>query len=527
MTNTRHTQAEAFDHLLKTVLGWNDFTPVFVSIIQNGYTTITDIITMDNDEIDDMTYENASFVTAVPRVQKKMLKHVLLYYKYEISQRASQSFDASDWLTVTSDSFADFRSNIVPKLMHGVPACVATSQSLDSVSSSPIVTSSHVDSFDALQRCDIKNYVKFNGKGKFYFRTLRQWRAQARVDNVSCVFDLDTIVPVKTTADYQLWERQNAFVTSMLNTNIVGGQAQTIVRTHSIDGDAHAVMQEFHAHYASKGNFTALCSDFHCELSLLQLTPRYPGGPTQFIQIFQSLYLDLEDATGKTVNDEEKVGQLSASVIGHPIFSNIMSNLALIAKANNGTVKYCDAIDEFIRISDEVSSNCCINPSNACSSSGNRNGPRSPARGQGNGRGPAPGRTPGSVSRDNPRPVNPGLAQYHNYLPRAQYDALSPEQQSQLHTLRQRNVNPFNMSNLHPLDHGIQLLKLMITMMKPGLMNLMTLMPLMIMNFFMSIMAISCLMMMLSMLQMDLLLLPMSTPILFNVSNGIIGIMTT
>ena len=117
MTNTRHTQAEAFDRLLKTVLGWNDLTPAYVSIIQNGYATITDIITMDNDEIDDMTYENVSVVSAVPRVQKKMLKHVLLYYKYEISRRASQSFDASDWLTVTSDSFTDFRSNIVLKLM--------------------------------------------------------------------------------------------------------------------------------------------------------------------------------------------------------------------------------------------------------------------------------------------------------------------------------------------------------------------------------------------------------------------------
>jgi hypothetical protein len=165
---------------------------------------------------------------------------------------------------------------------------------------------------------------------------------------------------------------------SMLNTNIVGGQAQTIVCTHSIDGDAHAVMQEFHAHYASKGNVTALCSDFHRELSLLQLTPPYPGGPTQFIQTFQSLYLDLEDATGKTINDEEKVGQLSASVIGHPTFSYFMSNLALIAKANNGTVKYCDAIDDFIQKSDEVSSNHRINPSNARSSSGNGNGPLVP-----------------------------------------------------------------------------------------------------------------------------------------------------
>jgi hypothetical protein len=52
--------------------------------------------------------------------------------------------------------------------------------------------------------------------------------------------------------------------------------------------------------------------------------------------------------TGKTVKDEEKVGQLFASVIGHPPFSNIMSKIALIAKANNNTVKYFDAIDEII-----------------------------------------------------------------------------------------------------------------------------------------------------------------------------------
>jgi hypothetical protein len=108
MTNTRLTQAEAFEHLLKTVLGWNDLTPAFVSIIQNCRTTIT------------------------------------------------------------ADSFADFCSNVAPKLIHGVPDHVTTSQSLNSVSSSAIMTPSHVDSFDALQHHDIKDYVKFNGKGKFY-----------------------------------------------------------------------------------------------------------------------------------------------------------------------------------------------------------------------------------------------------------------------------------------------------------------------------------------------------------------------
>jgi hypothetical protein len=201
------------------------------------------------------------------------------------------------------------------------------------------------------------------------------------------------------------------------------------------------VCVRFYCHYASEGNVTALRSDFHRELSLLQLTPRYPGGPTQFIQSFQSLYLDLEDATGKTVDDEEKVGQQSASVIGHPTFSYIMSNLALIAKANNNTVKYCDAIDEFIRKSDEVCSNCRINPSNARSSSGNHNGLQPNERAQGNGRGDASGCTHDRVNRGSQRPVNPGTARYNNYLPCAQYDALSPEQRAQLCNSCQRNVN--------------------------------------------------------------------------------------
>jgi len=257
MTNTRQTQAEAFNHLLKNVLGWNDMTPAYVAIIQNGYATITDIITTDNDEIDEMTFENDSVLTPVPRVQKKMLKHVLLYYKYEISQRASQSFDASDWLCVTSDSFSNFRSNIVPKLMHGVTTHTTASQHPDSVSSTAIVTSSHVDSFDALQRRDIKNYAKFNGKGKFYFRTLRQWRAQARVDNVLRIFELETTAPLRTTVDFQLWEHQNAFVMSMLNTNIVGGQAQI----------------RFMFVMLQKEMLLLLCSHFPRGLSLLQLTP--------------------------------------------------------------------------------------------------------------------------------------------------------------------------------------------------------------------------------------------------------------
>jgi hypothetical protein len=59
---------------------------------------------------------------------------------------------------------------------------------------------------------------------------------------------------------------------SMLNTSIVGGQAQSNVRKQSITGNTNAVLKESHAHPASKGKVTVLRSGFHRDLSLLHLT---------------------------------------------------------------------------------------------------------------------------------------------------------------------------------------------------------------------------------------------------------------
>jgi hypothetical protein len=49
----------------ENIFGWNDLNPAFVSIFQNGYAAITDIIMMYNNEIDDKNYENVSVMNAV------------------------------------------------------------------------------------------------------------------------------------------------------------------------------------------------------------------------------------------------------------------------------------------------------------------------------------------------------------------------------------------------------------------------------------------------------------------------------
>jgi hypothetical protein len=50
---------------------------LYVSMIQSSNATITDIISMDNDEIDGITCEKSSILDAVSRVSIKLLQHVL------------------------------------------------------------------------------------------------------------------------------------------------------------------------------------------------------------------------------------------------------------------------------------------------------------------------------------------------------------------------------------------------------------------------------------------------------------------
>ena len=106
----------------------------------------------------------------MPKKQKKLLKHALLYHEFELKQRASKEFTATDWLSLTAESFEEFRMSKVPLLIRGGSAVSSGSASTSSVSATG-VTAVQVNAFDAGQRRDVKSYVKFDGTPKLYFRT--------------------------------------------------------------------------------------------------------------------------------------------------------------------------------------------------------------------------------------------------------------------------------------------------------------------------------------------------------------------
>ena len=105
MTRTRQEerqeQRDAYKHLLEEIFGWNEDEAGYKALMAAGYNSITDIVTLDKEEIDDLEYEDNTSGTAVmkkvPTKQKKLLKHALLYYDYQVKLHASKMFDAADW----------------------------------------------------------------------------------------------------------------------------------------------------------------------------------------------------------------------------------------------------------------------------------------------------------------------------------------------------------------------------------------------------------------------------------------------
>eukprot|EP00957_Ditylum_brightwellii_P067840 5149521-Ditylum_brightwellii.AAC.1 len=64
--------------------------------------------------------------------------------------------------------------------------------------------------------------------------------------------------------------------------------------------------------YKRKENLTLVQTNCNTKLSKVRLNWNYKGSPLKFFLAFQNAYLDLENCSGKTVPDEEKIGTLNA-----------------------------------------------------------------------------------------------------------------------------------------------------------------------------------------------------------------------
>jgi len=113
-TTTRARGVEAFEHILRDVLGLDKNSQLWEALYLNGYNSISDIATLTDAEINSLTYEcvdQNGDISSKPVMtkQKKLLLHLLSWRDW--TSRQLNTFDVEDWLNLTPDTFNNFREN--------------------------------------------------------------------------------------------------------------------------------------------------------------------------------------------------------------------------------------------------------------------------------------------------------------------------------------------------------------------------------------------------------------------------------
>ena len=104
MTSTRTKTEEAFIHVLTNVLRLSENDQLWLAIEEDGYNSIIDIATLQDDEINELEYTDATGETVkVVKKQRKQLLHLVKWRDWKSKQL--QSFNTEDWLKLTSDDF--------------------------------------------------------------------------------------------------------------------------------------------------------------------------------------------------------------------------------------------------------------------------------------------------------------------------------------------------------------------------------------------------------------------------------------
>jgi hypothetical protein len=98
---------DVLTHVLQELLGFADLDPLSLALAHSGYTDICDVITMMQNDIDALEYENDNQeLVSMPSPARNLLRIFNSYhvYRYEDSDPIGD-----DWASITPQEFNEFR----------------------------------------------------------------------------------------------------------------------------------------------------------------------------------------------------------------------------------------------------------------------------------------------------------------------------------------------------------------------------------------------------------------------------------
>jgi hypothetical protein len=117
---TRQQAQDTLTHILQVLLGFNDTDPLPLALVRSGYTDIRHVITMTQEDINALEYEDGNQdVVSVPSPARNLLRVFNAYHVY----RYKEGDPIGDgWTSITPQEFNEFRVGVYTVIINPSPA---------------------------------------------------------------------------------------------------------------------------------------------------------------------------------------------------------------------------------------------------------------------------------------------------------------------------------------------------------------------------------------------------------------------
>ena len=243
MVLTRPQAKLAFKHVVVNVLGHDEQSHLYASLIHQGIEDIFSLTCVDQEFVDSLTYQDPNNSTnrlPILKAQKYLIREFL---RYVVFRNIQDDPIGDNWNAITPEDFDRFRldpSHL--NAMIGVPANRNTST--PTYSAPPGFTPA--DMFRRGIKRDPSLFPTLKDE-KFNDSWHRSFQNQARAQNVSEV--LDPSFNPSTPEEQELFMEKQKYLYAVLESKVLTDKGKTIVREHEDTFDAQAVYQKLTEHH--------------------------------------------------------------------------------------------------------------------------------------------------------------------------------------------------------------------------------------------------------------------------------------
>ena len=273
---------DTLSHLCLNVFGFRTNTFYYKALTQNQIIGITDFLSLDLETIQQLSFVNDQGTQSklIP-AQVSKLNYAVQWMKWY--RKKFGPFMPSSWLECTSDDFEDFLFNR-DEILRSIPLSTLTTETKDNA----------LSTFNKSIKLDINQYTTFK-EDRFWDIWHRSFKAQIELHNMSSV--LDPKFTPSTQEQIELFKRQQAFVYTVLLQHVQTAAGKIIVREHADSRDARSTYLKLLDRYSKSPEAQANAQEIRNKISNLKLDNTWKSTAASFINLWKSLYLQLEDMT--------------------------------------------------------------------------------------------------------------------------------------------------------------------------------------------------------------------------------------